>query len=583
MWVAAVSPKKSGGRGRAKSGAYSQHGVKQLRALILELAVRGKLVPQDEGDEPAAVLLERIAAEKAHLVKEKKIKRQKTLPEIEEDEKPFDLPCGWEWARFPDIANYKPGKTPSTKNPVYWADDNSGIPWVSIADMKHFSHIHSTSKKITAESINKVFKYEPIPAGSILMSFKLTVGKITISDVDCYHNEAIISIQPFGRIDKYYLFNILPMCALSGKTKNAIMGNTLNATSLALLMIPLPPLAEQHRIVKKVDELMALCDQLEQQQSTHHETHKTLIDTLLATLTAPSDHKQFQQDWQRIAAHFDHLFITEYSVEQLKQTILQLAVMGKLVRQDSNDEPASVLLEKIAEEKARLIKEKKIKKQKALPEIEEDELNFNLPNISRWERLGNIVEFINGDRGKNYPNKSEYVESGVAFINTGHINPDGSLSKIRMNYISEEKYNSLRSGKIKLGDLVYCLRGATFGKTAFVDGFEKGIIASSLVIIRPSKYINKRYLYLFLTSPFGQSLIKRFDNGSAQPNLSATNVKLFVTPLPPLAEQHRIVTKVDELMTLCEQLKSKINHAQTTQIQLADTLLENGLKHKINR
>ena len=147
-----------------------------------------------------------------------------------------------------------------------------------------------------------------------------------------------------------------------------------------------------------------------------------------------------------------------------------------------------------------------------------------------------------------------------------------------MNYITKEKYDSLKGGKIEVGDLVYCLRGATFGKTAFVTPYSTGAIASSLMIIRPYIEDLGNYLYRYLISPFGRSQIFRFDNGSAQPNLSANSVNMYALPLPPLAEQHRIVAKVDELMALCDALKAKLKTAQSTQLALSDTITNEALQ-----
>jgi len=351
----------------------------------------------------------------------------------------------------------------------------------------------------------------------------------------------------------------------------------LNMGLVAELSIPLPPLAEQQRIVAKVDELMALCDQLEQQQTDNIEAHKTLVEILLGMLTHDASQQELAEAWIRIASHFDTLFTTEYSIEQLKQTILQLAVMGKLVPQDPNDEPASALLDKIATEKERLIKEGLLKKEKPLPSLTAEETTFPLPHGWFWVKFGVIAEFINGDRGKNYPNRSEYVDEGVAWINTGHIEPNGRLSAQDMNFIPREKFNSLNGGKIQKGDLVYCLRGATFGKTAFVEPYEEGAIASSLMIIRPFITALNQYIYQYLVSPFGKQQLFRFDNGSAQPNLSAGNVMLYAFPLPPLNEQHRIVAKVNELMALSDALKARIGEGQTTQIHLADAIVEQAV------
>ena len=170
--------------------------------------------------------------------------------------------------------------------------------------------------------------------------------------------------------------------------------------------------------------------------------------------------------------------------------------------------------------------------------------------------LGKVCQFENGDRGKNYPKRVEYVESGIPWINTGHIQPDGTLSESEMNFISRAKYDSLRSGKIQKGDLVYCLRGATLGKTALVDPLTVGAVASSLVIIRPGELVDGRFLYHFLTSPFGQGLIKLYDNGAAQPNLGAKSVAKYTISLPPLLEQKTIVEKLDTLTEKTQRLKS---------------------------
>lgn len=242
------------------------------------------------------------------------------------------------------------------------------------------------------------------------------------------------------------------------------------------------------------------------------------------------------------------------NAQQLKNAILQEAITGRLVPQDPNDEPASVLLEKIRVEKKRLVKEGKLKK-KDLEEktISEDEKPFEIPESWEWVRLSNVAYFFNGDRSKNYPNKNEYVSHGVAWINTGHIEPNGYLTTSYMNYITEDKYNSLSSGKIEKGDLVYCLRGATYGKVAKVEPYEKGAVASSLMIIRLLNVNIRDYIFAYLKSPFSKDQLLNFANGAAQPNLAAKDVSKYLVPLPPLAEQHRIVAKIEELLPKVEE------------------------------
>jgi type I restriction enzyme S subunit len=258
-------------------------------------------------------------------------------------------------------------------------------------------------------------------------------------------------------------------------------------------------------------------------------------------------------------------------VERLRGLVLQLAVQGKLVPQDPADEPASVLPERIAAEKARLVKEKMIKRSKPLPPIAAEELPFNIPDSWSWVRLVELAAMINGDRGKNYPSRAHFVEEGIAFINAGHLNA-GGIDYREMNYISKDRFDLLKSGKVLQGDLLYCLRGS-LGKSGIVQTDEPAAIASSLLIIRAVQHILPKFTYTVLISPFGAELISRFDNGSAQPNLSASNVAKYPLPISPLAEQQRIVTRVDELMALLDRLEAAQGSREATRQALRDAAL----------
>lgn len=570
-WTQAVETKSAAGRGSSKK--LNLVGIKKLRELILELAVRGQLVPQDENDEPAEVLLARIAAERERLVKEKKIKKPKKLPEISEDEKLFDLPDGWAWARFPEISDYKPGKTPSTKNTSYWSDDGSGVPWVSIADLNDRSEVVQTNKKITSEAKTDVFKCDPVKAGTLLMSFKLTVGKISLLGIDAFHNEAIISILPSTGISLRYLMHFLPALAQAGKTKKAIMGNTLNASSLSLLLIPIPPQIEQNRIVSKVDELMALCDVLEQEQESSIAAHGLLVENLLVTLTNAENQGEFKQAWVRVAAYFDTLFTTEQSVEQLKQTILQLAVMGKLVEQDPADEPAGVLLERIAAEKKRLVDEKVIKKQKALPEISEEEKVFELPVGWAWCRFADLANEVATGPFGSMIHKRDYIESGVPLINPSHminsvIVEDKSIS------VSKQKASELDSYELFTGDIVMARRGE-MGRCALVSERENGwLCGTGSFVLRFQAELSREYILLFFKTNWTKSYLGGKSIGTTMTNLNHGILNKMPVLLPPLEEQKRIVARVAELLVFCERLKSNIETAQSIQLSLSDALTD---------
>jgi type I restriction enzyme, S subunit len=575
LWTSAIKAKKTQGRG--SSSKRELYGIKKLRELILELAVRGKLVPQDPSDEPASVLLEKIAAEKAQLVKDKKIKRPKKLPEINDEEKLFELPNGWQWARLGNVCKKV---TDGSHNPP--RDTGEGYPMLSSQNVNHGKiDFSSPSRFVSFDDFLIENRRTSIKPYDILLNIVASIGRSAVVPKDAPQFVLQRSVAVLDSLlEPQYFAKLLvsPLCLSYYETHakgTAQKGIYLGKLSLMPLVIP--PKEEQIRINNKVEDLMSLCDQLEQQTEASLDAHQLLVDTLLATLTNAKDADELSESWARLSEHFDTLITTDYAVEQLKQTILQLAVMGKLVPQDPNDEPASELLKRIAAEKAQLIKDKKIKKQKPLPEITDEEKPFELPSGWEWIKFGTLSEFINGDRGKNYPNKSEYADRGVPWINTGHIELNGTLSIAAMNFITEEKFSELRSGKIRRGDLVYCLRGATFGKTAFVTPYDQGAIASSLMIIRPYCTELAPFIYRYLTSPFGRSQIFRFDNGSAQPNLSANSVMLYAFPCPPLEEQARIFAKVDQLMALCDQLRSRLNEAQTTQLQLADTVVDEAL------
>ncbi|WP_134795562.1 restriction endonuclease subunit S [Shigella boydii] len=559
-WTSALQTRSTAGRG--SSGKIDLYGIKKLRELILELAVRGKLVPQDPNDEPASELLKRIAAEKAELVKQGKIKKQKPLPEISEEEKPFELPEGWEWVRVADLMEVINGRAYKKHEML-----QTGTPLLRVGNLFTSNEWYYSDLQLDEN------KY--INNGDLIYAWSASFGPFIWTGEKVIYHYHIWKLNLFTEeySNKYFIHDFL--LSITDKIKsqgNGIAMLHMTKEKMEQQIIALPPINEQQQIVRKIRELTVLCDQLEQQSLTSLDAHQQLVETLLGTLTDSQNAKELAENWARISEHFDTLFTTEASVDALKQTILQLAVMGKLVPQDPNDEPASELLKRIAQEKAQLVKEGKIKKQKPLPPISDEEKPFELPEGWEWCKFGLTSEFINGDRGSNYPNKNEYVSQGIPWINTGHIEKKGTLTVTEMNFITEGKFNELRSGKIQKGDLVYCLRGATFGKTAFVTPYETGAIASSLMIIRPFITEMGGYIYNYLTSPFGRSQIYRFDNGSAQPNLSANSVMLYSFPCPPLTEQYRIFSQVGLLHELCDKLKTRIKTAQQTQLHLADAL-----------
>ncbi len=217
---------------------------------------------------------------------EARIRRGKVLPTIDCDEALFGIPSEWCWVRFGSIADFSAGRTPTRNEPSFW---NTGDhPWVSIADMNDGETLTATKEAISREAAKRIFRSQPEQVGTMIMSFKLTIGKIARLGIPAYHNEAIIAIRPYIEEVDPYLIKALPFFARQGDTKGAIKGATLNRESISNIPIPLPPLAEQHRIVAKVDELMALCDRLEESLAAGDDTRSRLLDALLHEALSPS-------------------------------------------------------------------------------------------------------------------------------------------------------------------------------------------------------------------------------------------------------------------------------------------------------
>ncbi|MDM3871378.1 restriction endonuclease subunit S [Porticoccus sp. W117] len=570
VWTSAVQTKSTAGRGKSKK--LELYGIKKLRELILELAVRGLLVPQDPNDEPASELLKKIAAEKAQLVKEGKIKKQKALPVIEEDEKPSDLPDIWEAVRLGEVNHWAIGSGFPKKEQGL---ENEAILFSKVSDMNlpgNEKFLQTTTNTVSEETATKLklkvhppgTVFFPKIGGAISTNKRRIIVKPTAIDNNC------LGLTPTSGITTEYLY----LYMLSVDLADYQAGTSVPALSQAVLsniVFGLPPLAEQTRIVAKVNELMTLCDQLEQQQETSITAHQTLVKTLLDALTTASERDGFTAAWARIADHFDTLFTTEWSIDQLKQTILQLAVMGKLAPQDPNDEPASELLKKIAAEKAQLVKDGKIKKQKPLPPIEENEKPFELSDGWEWARLNEMVSQL-GDGLHGTP---QYDDRGEYFFVNGNNLRDGEIViKPETKRVNEQEFQKYRKNLTDRTVLVSI--NGTLGNVGFYDN-ELVVLGKSACYFNLGAGASKRFIKILIESPYYLSYAFENATGSTIKNLGLKAMNNFPVALPPKKEQNRIIAKVDQLMALCGQLKAKLNTAQTTQLQLADAIAEQAI------
>ncbi|WP_272540069.1 restriction endonuclease subunit S [Providencia sp. PROV191] len=567
IWSSALQTRSTAGRGN--NGKIDLYGIKKLRELILELAVRGKLVPQDPNDEPASELLKRIAAEKAELVKQGKIKKQKPLPEINEDEKPFELPEGWGFMRMGHVGHDWGQKTP--ENDFTYID------------------VGSINKELGAISEPGVIRPKDAPSRARKIVRRNTVLystvrpyllNIAIVDED-YDPEPIAStafaiIHPWKGISSTFIYHYLRSPIFVSYVESCQTGiayPAINDKQFFTGVIAIPPAEEQLRIVSKVNKLMSLCDQLEQQSLTSLDAHKKLVETLLATLTDSQNAKELSENWSRISQHFDTLFTTEASIDTLKQTILQLAVMGKLVPQDPNNEPASELVRRIEQEKAQMVKDGKIKKQKPLPPISDEEKPFELPMGWEWCRLGTLFNFQNG-----YAFKSEWFsDNGIrlvrnANISHGHINWADSVK------LPDSRLSEFEGFSLNVGDIVISLDRPIIN-TGLKYAFIRECDLPCLLLQRVAKFssIGNMILSGFLSKWLESNyFINAIDPGRSNgvPHISTKQLEMTLFPLLSQNEQDKIISKANELIQVCEHLKSRLQSAQQTQLHLADALTE---------
>ena len=484
--------------------------AQQLRNSILQEAIEGRLVPQDPNDEPASVLLERIREEKKRLVKEGKLKK-KDLEEkpISEDEKPFEIPDSWEWVRLKYIVSLL-------------GDGIHGTPEYDVTGNYYFINGNnlSNNKIIIKNDTKKVneteyLKYrKELSDKTILVSINGTIGNVghyngepvILGKSACYFNLIDINLKDYITLLMYTDY------FLQYATENAT-GSTIKNVSLAVMnsfIIPLPPLAEQKRIVAKIEELLPKVEEYGKAQEALDKLNKELP-------------------------------------ERLKKSILQEAISGRLVPQDPNDEPASVLLDKIRQEKVQLVKEGKLKKKDLIETpITDDEKPFDIPDSWEWVRLANVGTTETGTTpSKSHP---EYFGSFIPFLGPANI-----INGIIVSETQGLSEIGIKYGRVVPADTILqvCI-GGSIGKCAISD---KSVTFNQQINSVTPIECAVKYVYFVLQSK--QFLLSLIDNstGTATPIINRGNWEQLPIPLPPLAEQKRIVKKIEELFAEIDKLK----------------------------
>ena len=486
--------------------------AQDLKNSILQLAVQGKLVEQRAEEGTARELLEQIKLEKEQLIKDKKIKKSKPLPEITEDEIPFEIPESWEWVRLIDLCSLISDGT--HKTPAYV---EYGVPFISVNDISSGVMDFSNVKYITREEHEKLISRCKPEMNDVLLCRIGTLGKAikicTDKEFSIFVSlgllkliEADVADYIVQVINSGYGYRWIDDNKVGGGTHT----NKINLDTLRGMPIPIPPLEEQHRIVAKIEEILPYIDQ--------YDKAYTKLEIF---------NKKFPED--------------------MKKSILQMAMQGKLVEQRPEEGTADGLYEQIVAEKAQLIKDGKIKKEKPLPEIAEDEIPYEIPSSWRWVRFSEVMDVRDGTH-----DSPKYIETGIPLVTSKNIS-GGGLYFSNVKYISREDADKINErSNVDTGDILFAMIGS-IGNPVIVNKDREFCVKNVALFKNYDKSkMCIEYVYWFLYRE--QYIMKKVASGGVQSFISLKVFRNYLFPLPPFEEQKRIVAKIEELLPYCDQL-----------------------------
>jgi type I restriction enzyme S subunit len=553
--------------------ADASDAITRLRRFALDLAVRGKLVPQDPTDEPASELLKRIAAEKSRLVKGGKSKRRESLPVLDLELAPFDLPVGWAWGRFPELGTFGRGKSkhrPRNDPALFESGTHLMIQTGDVA--RSLGVIETYTSKYNDFGLAQSFKW---PKGTLCITIAANIADSGILSFDACFPDSVVGFLPAPMFEnaRYFEYFVRTAKANLLEFAPATAQKNINLEILTQVLIPLPPLAEQHRIVAKVDELMKLCDRVEAARAEREVTRDRLTAASLARLNVP-DPETFQADASFALDALPTLTARVDQIKTLRQTLLNLAVRGKLVPQDPSDEPASELLKRIARERANKAKAAKVRTKRPVS-LANNGRGAGLPSGWGIQALGNLVDpTATISYGVLVPGPD--TEDGVPFVRAQDLSLSGHPPRPNKT-ISRQVEAPYARTRLKGGEILLCVVGS-IGKVGVAPASWVGAnIARAVARIMPVDEISSQYLLVAMRSDQVQNYFAEATRTLAQPTLNVGLIEVLPVPVPPHAEQRRIVDKVDELMALCERLEASLTTADDTRRRLLDALLAEAL------
>ena len=527
-----------------------------LRRFVLDLAVRGKLVEQDPRDEPASEMLKRIQTEKARLVKTGEKRKEEPLPELCNEDRFFKLPSGWGWVRFGEIYSLEYG-------------DN--LPAERRSNTGEYP-VYGSNGIVGSHSV--CFVNEPC----IVVGRKGSAGALNLSLAGgcCVTDVAYYCVPPHG-LDLAFTFKLFHTLGLDTLGKGIKPG--LNRNDAYLFPLALPPLAEQQRIVAKVDELMALCDRLELAQTERESQRDRLAAASLHRLHNGASADAFRDHARFYFNHLPRLTTRPEHIRQLRQSILNLAVRGKLVLQDPNDEPASELLSTIAKKRSKLLEQDYPNESEGSTQLRKQQNQFlpdglePLPHGWHWATLMQCSLLVVDCHNKTAP----YSNSGIILLRTTNVR-DGKLNLNEPKFVNEQAYKRWSARcQPEPGDILVT-REAPMGEVCIIPNGMKICLGQRMMLVRlVSDTIDPQFMLYSLRDPGLMNRVQDKPVGATVQHLRVGGVETLLVPLPPLAEQQRVVAKADELMTLCDRLEAQLTTAQTDSHRFLDAVLHEAL------
>lgn len=475
----------------------------------------------------------------------------------------------WLTTTLGEIGRWGSGGTPSKAHPEYYGGT---IPWLVIGDLND-GIVEGSQSTITRSGVeNSAAKI--VEPGAVLIAMYGSIGKLGINAMPCATNQAIAHCHPSKDcVTRDFLFWLLRSLRedLLGRGQGVAQQN-ISQKILKAWPVRLPTIAEQHRIVAKVDELMALCDQLEAARAEREAARDSFTLSTLAKLKT-SDPETFGEEARFALANLAPLTARLDQIKQLRQTILNVAVRGKLVVQDAADEPAAALLKRTSDDIEAYCSENRVARAKPEP-FAEDTAPFGAPSGWSWVRLCQLFRVVTDGDHQPPPR----ADQGIAFLTIGNVTT-GRLDFDGCRLVPESYFRALPAYRTPAkGDILYTVVGATFGRPALVDSDRDFCVQRHIAILKPAKTMEIRFLLLLLASPLVYDQAASSTTGTAQPTIALRPLRNFAVPVPPLAEQHRIVAKVDALMGLCDQLEASITTGERTRSRLLKAVVHSALE-----